>query len=50
VELTDPADGSRHPAYQLTTKGRSLGPVLASIRDWGLKWEKNTQVLSATNR
>jgi len=50
VELTDAADGSRHPAYQLTTKGRSLGPVLASIRDWGLKWEKNTQVLSATNR
>lgn len=50
VELTDAADGSKHPAYQLTTKGRSLGPVLASIRDWGLKWEKNTHVLSATSR
>ena len=30
--MTDAADGSRHPAYQLTTKGRSLGPVLASIQ------------------
>ena len=42
VELTEAADGSRHPAYQLTPKGRALGPVLASIRDWGLKWEKGT--------
>lgn len=45
VELTGAADGSPHPAYRLTAKGRGLGPVLAAVRDWGLKWEKGTQVL-----
>ena len=50
VELTAAADGSKHPAYQLTAKGRALGPVLASIRDWGLKWEKGTQVLLTPGR
>ncbi|MES1194472.1 MAG: helix-turn-helix domain-containing protein [Opitutus sp.] len=45
VELTEAADGSRHPAYRLTPKGRALGPVLAAVRDWGLKWEKGTQAL-----
>jgi DNA-binding HxlR family transcriptional regulator len=47
VELTEAADGSRHPAYQLTTKGRALGPVLEAVRDWGLKWEKGTKMLLA---
>jgi DNA-binding HxlR family transcriptional regulator len=43
IEITEAADGSRHPAYQLTTKGRALEPVLKAVRDWGLKWERGTQ-------
>ncbi|SDS40776.1 helix-turn-helix domain-containing protein [Opitutus sp. GAS368] len=50
VELTGAADGSKHPAYQLTAKGRALGPVLKSIRDWGLNWEKGTQALLAPSK
>ncbi|MCX6936470.1 MAG: helix-turn-helix domain-containing protein [Verrucomicrobia bacterium] len=38
-------DGAKHPAYRLTDKGRAVLPVLQSIRDWGLAWEKGTQVL-----
>lgn len=41
------ADGSRHPAYQLTEKGRELIPILGAMRDWGLKWEPGTQVRSS---
>ena len=37
-------DGSRHPAYRLTAKGKALGPVLEAMRDWGLQWEKGTRV------
>lgn len=44
IELTEAADGSKHPAYRLTPKGRALRPVLEAIRDWGLKWEKGTQI------
>lgn len=35
--------GSRHLGYQLTAKGRALLPVLGSMRDWGLAWEKGTK-------
>ena len=44
IEITTAADGSRHPAYRLTAKGRALRPVLEAMRDWGLKWEAGTQV------
>ena len=37
-------EGSKHLAYQLTEKGRALLPILKSIRDWGLTWEKDTKV------
>ncbi len=37
------AEGSRHLAYQLTEKGLALLPVLGSMRDWGLAWEKGTR-------
>jgi DNA-binding HxlR family transcriptional regulator len=47
VELAAAADGSRHPAYRLTEKGKALKPILAAMRDWGLRWEKGTQVMSA---
>ncbi|RFC48557.1 MAG: DNA-binding transcriptional regulator, HxlR family [Verrucomicrobia bacterium] len=40
------ADGSRHPAYRLTEKGRELIPVLGAMRDWGLKWEEGTRVMA----
>lgn len=43
VEQVAAADGTKHPAYQLTEKGRALRPILAAVRDWGLKWEKGTQ-------
>ncbi len=35
-------EGSKRSAYRLTEKGHALGPVLAAMRDWGLKWEPNT--------
>jgi DNA-binding HxlR family transcriptional regulator len=40
------ADGSRHPAYRLTEKGRELIPILGAMRDWGLKWEEGTRVMA----
>jgi DNA-binding HxlR family transcriptional regulator len=39
------ADGTKRLAYQLTKKGSALGPVLQSMRDWGLRWEKGTRAL-----
>lgn len=44
-DFTSSPDGSKHRAYQLTTKGESLRPILAAMRDWGLTWEKGTKVL-----
>jgi DNA-binding HxlR family transcriptional regulator len=44
AELVPAADGTRHPAYRLTEKGRALIPILATVRDWGLTWEQGTQV------
>ena len=35
-------DGTKRLAYELTEKGRALGPVLLALRDWGLKWEQGT--------
>jgi DNA-binding HxlR family transcriptional regulator len=37
------AGGSRHLAYQLTPKGKALLPVLKTVKDWGLSWEKGTR-------
>ena len=44
VERIPAEDGTRHFAYRLSTKGTALRPILKAIRDWGLKWEKGTQV------
>jgi len=41
--------GARRMAYQLTPKGKALGPALKAIRDWGLQWEKDTRVLLQPN-
>lgn len=46
VELAPAADGTKHPAYRLTGKGRALRPILAAMRDWGLVWEKGTLVMN----
>jgi DNA-binding HxlR family transcriptional regulator len=43
VERVAATDGSRHPAYRLTAKGRALGPVVEAMRDWGLRWEPGTR-------
>jgi DNA-binding HxlR family transcriptional regulator len=36
-------EGSRHLAYRLTEKGKSLLPVVKAMKDWGLAWEKGTK-------
>ena len=45
VEQVPAADGSRHPGYRLTRKGRELGPTMLALRDWGLKWIAGTATL-----
>ena len=42
-------DGSKRHAYQLTEKGQALRPLLESMRDWGLKWEKGTKAMISPN-
>lgn len=43
VEKFPARDGTKRQAYQLTEKGRALRPILAAMRDWGLRWEKGTR-------
>jgi DNA-binding HxlR family transcriptional regulator len=43
IETVAAADGTRHPAYRLTSKGEALRPVLEAIRDWSLAWEEGTE-------
>jgi DNA-binding HxlR family transcriptional regulator len=38
------AEGSKHLAYRLTRKGEALRPVLSTMKEWGLTWEKGTRV------
>ena len=42
------ADGGKHLAYQLTEKGTALVPILKAMKDWGLTWEKGTEVIPPT--
>lgn len=39
------SDGTKHKAYSLTEKGEALGPALKHLRDWGLKWERDTKLM-----
>ncbi len=39
------SDGTKRLAYELTEKGDALRPVLKTMRDWGLAWEKGTAVM-----
>ena len=50
VEQIPAHDGTKRFAYQLTEKGRALGPVLAAVRDWGLAWDKGTRVMLVPNQ
>jgi len=44
LEQIPVADGTKRLAYRLTGKGKALGPVLKTMRDWGLAWEKSTRI------
>lgn len=39
-----PVEGGKRLAYELTEKGRALKPVLAAMKEWGLRWEEGTQM------
>lgn len=45
AEQVPAEDGSMRLGYRLTEKGRSLGPVLKAMRDWGLAWEPATKAM-----
>jgi DNA-binding HxlR family transcriptional regulator len=45
IEQIPAADGTKRLAYHLTERGKSLGPVLKAMRDWGLAWDKSTRAL-----
>ncbi|MDZ4755627.1 MAG: helix-turn-helix domain-containing protein [Phycisphaerae bacterium] len=47
VERIPAADGTKRLAYRLTRKGLGLGPIVAAVRDWGLKWEPGTKAAIA---
>ena len=42
IEQVPVAEGGKRMAYALTRKGKSLKPVMLSIRKWGLEWEEGT--------
>ena len=46
IEQTRADDGTKRLAYRLTRKGKTLGPVLKAMRDWGLAWDKSTRVMT----
>jgi DNA-binding HxlR family transcriptional regulator len=48
VEQVPADDGTKRLGYKLTAKGLALRPILTAMRDWGLKWEKGTQVQLAS--
>ncbi len=45
AEQVPAEDGTMRLGYRLTEKGRSLGPVLEAMRDWGVKWEPSTKAM-----
>ncbi|MDI1313785.1 helix-turn-helix domain-containing protein [Prosthecobacter sp.] len=38
-------DSGKRMAYELTEKGEALRPILKSMRDWGLAWERGTKTM-----
>jgi DNA-binding HxlR family transcriptional regulator len=49
VEQIPVDDSAKRMAYRLTAKGRALAPVLETMRDWGLTWEKGTRSFRSGN-
>ena len=45
VKQVPATDGTKRFAYALTKKGQALGPLLEAMRQWGLKWDKETKIL-----
>jgi len=45
IEQMPAEDGTKRLAYRLTEKGKSLGPVLKAMREWGLAWDKSTRAM-----
>ena len=45
IEQVPATVGGKRMAYALTQKGKSLQPVMLSIRDWGLEWEEGTEAI-----
>lgn len=45
IEQIPAEDGTKRLAYRLTEKGDALRPLMKSMRDWGLAWDKSTRVL-----
>ena len=45
IKQVPATDGTKRLGYQITKKGLALRPILAAMRDWGLKWEKGTRIL-----
>lgn len=43
IEQMPSPDGTKHRAYRLTPKGQALRPLLAAMRDWGLRWQSGTE-------
>ncbi len=46
IEQIPAEDGTKRLAYRLTKKGKSLGPMLKAMRDWGLAWDKTTHAMA----
>lgn len=46
IEQIPAEDGTKRLAYRLTEKGKDLGPVMKTLRDWGLAWDKSTRVMA----
>jgi len=45
IEQMPAEDGTKRLAYRLTEKGKSLGPVLKAMREWGLAWDKSARAM-----
>ena len=45
VEKNYAEPSAKRASYRLTERGKSLGPILKAIRDWGLKNIEGTEVL-----
>lgn len=44
IEKKPVSEGARRFAYLLTKKGEALRPIMKAMVDWGLKYEKGTQL------